>query len=1016
MTAWWVDSLTIKKIIQDCKKDIVHIYELFGNGARSESGQIINIQRDILDKLQDVFDSDPLEILKKVDGLKHVMNEIHNNQKSTPQLLEGAKDYIFKTHNMEYRPRKNPKKMTDSEKMKQYIQLARVAALEDALPDMRTEEDKQAEKDASEKRVKNQIYEQIIYKIYTYLYQSKESIEHNIDKLNSHYQEFVQRYGKDLADIELIDIKYIFKSPAQLLYHLNDEDEDMRTKIFKIFKPNTQLFEIDYWLLLYSTRLCIQHPQYVQTFFNFSVNMCHEFSTNQELSPESDRQQAYQSVRDTITYISSILFDNNYTDIEINNHINILKLHISKNSDDYYRKYDKIPVIKKVSNIIRIAWMDKLDSYSQNDQESIIKICTEIEEIDKESYNKQIKEYSNQYHTIANQLSSYNKNCLNNIISKSPSKTKIIEKISTIDKESLIFAIQFINDLLSINKEVDYDNIYWAISQDNTIVAKLKNISKEDNKNYIFVERIYQYCKSQWDMDNFFHYISKCLILENKLEGIYRKKFNDLLLSLSIEYYGIFINTITSINKKKAKLYILYIEFIRSIEDFEINFHEINTIFYQSIDIPIEILLNNLQKYFYTSSLQHKEYIQLYISIEYFIENFKNIAWCDYDHKLLYMYLSKNNKYNQFRIGNYESIDYYNNKLLSLYKYRNKSIQHKLSMINLEILQKQYHNNDIISWLSEEEIRNNIISSIDELYDVDNFENSEKEKILDTIQWEQLKQYMSNNNITHKYKELEKNPLHKYHKHLIKQKQYTQDNKNNIEECVKNFLSLLQEIKTYCRGWYNLMEIRIENITGTINKEMNQDWEINHHDNKDNAVEIFLSTDPIFIATHMRWCLKHKWPSSSHKSSNNRQWDKEWKKSVETFSYYDILLPNCFNIMIRNNKEDIIADQLLYITTMDWEPTVLVDTLYWLKNNQILSISIWTIINRCKENNIKSITIPKKAIESVSTTFEKLETQLIYKNHNVQYSIVSNNDVSIDKDLIWYNEISTSDKYMIISI
>lgn len=104
--------------------------------------------------------------------------------------------------------------------------------------------------------------------------------------------------------------------------------------------------------------------------------------------------------------------------------------------------------------------MDKLDSYSQNDQESIIKICTEIEEIDKESYNKQIKEYSNQYHTIANQLSSYNKNCLNNIISKSPSKTKIIEKISTIDKESLIFAIQFINDLLSINKEVDYDNIY----------------------------------------------------------------------------------------------------------------------------------------------------------------------------------------------------------------------------------------------------------------------------------------------------------------------------------------------------------------------------------------------------------------------------------------------------------------------------------------------------------------------------------------------------------------------------
>lgn len=83
--------------------------------------------------------------------------------------------------------------------------------------------------------------------------------------------------------------------------------------------------------------------------------MCHEFSTNQELSPESDRQQAYQSVRDTITYISSILFDNNYTDIEINNHINILKLHISKNSDDYYRKYDKIPVIKKVSNIIRIA-------------------------------------------------------------------------------------------------------------------------------------------------------------------------------------------------------------------------------------------------------------------------------------------------------------------------------------------------------------------------------------------------------------------------------------------------------------------------------------------------------------------------------------------------------------------------------------------------------------------------------------------------------------------------------------
>ena len=112
---------------------------------------------------------------------------------------------------------------------------------------------------------------------------------------------------------------------------------------------------------------------------------------------------------------------------------------------------------------------------------------------------------------------------------------------------------------------------------------------------------------------------------------------------------------------------------------------------------------------------------------------------------------------------------------------------------------------------------------------------------------------MENKNITEKYKELENNPLYKYHKQLIQQKQLTNDTKNNIEECIKTFLNLLQEIKTYCRGSYNLMEIRIENIVGTINKEMDQDWKINHHDNKDNTVEIFLSTDPIFVATHMRW-------------------------------------------------------------------------------------------------------------------------------------------------------------------
>ncbi len=213
------------------------------------------------------------------------------------------------------------------------------------------------------------------------------------------------------------------------------------------------------------------------------------------------------------------------------------------------------------------------------------------------------------------------------------------------------------------------------------------------------------------------------------------------------------------------------------------------------------------------------------------------------------------------------------------------------------------------------------------------------------------------------------------------------------------------------------MEIRIENIVGTINKEMDQDWKINHHDNKDNTVEIFLSTDPIFVATHMRWCLKHKWPSSSHQSSDNVQLDKEWKESIKSFSYYDILVPNCFNIMVRNEQKDIIADQLLYITTLSWEAAILVDTLYGLKNNQILSINIWAIIDRCRDKNIKHIIIPGKTIESVSTTFENLKEQLLHKYYNnIEGHIVSKNEILIDKDLIWYNEVNSSDKHMIINI
>lgn len=1007
MNAWWVSFEQQKKIIEDIKQKIQYNLNpyseldtsskipmhpdaktLLENESREKRKEFIKWRDDteITNSLNHLFRSDPLWLLWKIEWLQIDMTS-HKKKQDSLSFWESDFMKLLKNKDYERLWRKEESIRTSFRDIYKYI------------------------------------YDQI----------SSSTQEEIIWKLNQHYNAFTQRQHKTSQDIlDSEDDAGIHFS--HFMYHLDKGSKEARQLMFQLYSPEDNILWRHYKLLLFIIELCEEYnilsKEMVDTIYNIWIIIHQRFDIDPKFRFNLTEWRIKENYKRFFSTIASIIekvivksVKNNYN---INFYADTLGYHTWLDLNNYHRQYDKLPIMEDICQILYELRNKKTipNTYirKRSDIETLITIGLSIWKDSINQFHHTIQQHIDILQTIQEDeiLSERYKAILSEMNSKYiKSFIKLAYSLKDSDKE-IQFLIKLTTDILSINKNIDVSSIYSILSQDKIIIDQLISLYRESQKNYIFIEKIYIIESN--NPSEFIYHIQQCLSLENKIEWLYRRKINDILLKIDSNSIIDFINTVTSINKKKVKIYISFIELLLLLKNwwkilFNEKFIEYNEMARNNIWKPIDTFKKNIWKYFSNLDLPHLQYIEENIGKEYFIENLKNVIWCDDDHKLLYMYLSKNNQYNQFRMSNYEHINYYDKNLLSTYQYRNKHIQDKLSMINLDLLQEWYQNYDIISWLSEEEIRNNIISSINELYDVDNFENGDKEKILETIEWEELKQYMENKNITEKYKELENNPLYKYHKQLIQQKQLTNDTKNNIEECIKTFLNLLQEIKTYCRGSYNLMEIRIENIVGTINKEMDQDWKINHHDNKDNTVEIFLSTDPIFVATHMRWCLKHKWPSSSHQSSDNVQLDKEWKESIKSFSYYDILVPNCFNIMVRNEQKDIMADQLLYITTLNWEAAILVDTLYGLKNNQILSINIWAIIDRCRDKNIKHIIIPGKTIESVSTTFENLKEQLLHKYYNnIEGHIVSKNKILIDKDLIWYNEVNSSDKHMIINI